>query len=267
MKKIILGLLGVVTLISCSKKIDGTDLKTYMTSFAEIKEGLSIEEGDSLSKSLSIIISKSGYNLLEIDKIANHVDGMTAEDVFVKAESIREERRLNEIEKQRVIDSTRQAFVTDSIAKYEKMGLWEIKHFVDEFQQETKDGYVVIASEGVFSNSATNNSKLLAKTIIGTNGVVNMFLFEYGSNKVKTVMSDANHYAVKIKCEDKVDVFAGEMYDDRISFEKNSEVLSILKNSKDIKVLIEERSQYGYGSKYLFDADVTNLDKALKILN
>ena len=264
MKKLLLGMAVLLTVGACTVKVDGTDMVTYKASLTEIKEDLSKEEQDSLSLSIKRIMKDKGYGLLNFADIIKELDGKSADDIFEQGdeayEKVLEARRVRKEE----LRVEREKVVADSIAKYDEQGLWELKYFVDEFNEPTKDGYIIQYCDGVFSNSATTDSKLTGKVMITAKGELQVMLLEYGRNKVKSYSSSTKEYRVKIK-EDGKDgiVFKGLVgfYSDRLLFTQ-PEVVNLLKSGKKLKVYIIEASKYS-NSAYLFSVDGGNTDKAL----
>lgn len=85
----------------------------------------------------------------------------------------------------RVSDSLNLQKTNDSIALAKSkeelnaiFGKWEVKSFVDNFGDPTKDKYLVSFMEGKFSNSATSNSYLFVE-ILMTKKSAGIFLKEY----------------------------------------------------------------------------------------
>lgn len=78
--------------------------------------------------------------------------------------------------------------------------IWTFEYYVDEFNEKTNEGFVTntVYFDGTFSNSATTNSKLSVQIVIDGK-YTKIELYEYGSNLVKTNMSDGEYYSVKIK--------------------------------------------------------------------
>lgn len=56
---------------------------------------------------------------------------------------------------------------------------WRVQYFIDEFGEETDEGYLLNVCEGAFSNSATTNSFLYVKIIV-TPEDVRFDMYEYG---------------------------------------------------------------------------------------
>lgn len=263
--RIVIFLFITITLYACSSKIDGTSDKSYSESLKKIKSELSETENDSLSKSIGAILSKYEHPILSNDKIREDFNGLNANDIFKKGAVILEENRANEAEAQRYLDSLTAIFVADSTAKYAETGNWSIKHFVDDFQQETKEGYIVISCNGSFSNSATTNSELTVEVVITDKEELQLFLKEYGSNPVKSYSSSSTSYIIKLLKNGKELSTYGAMYSDRITV-KDKKFNGLMKEGGNIKVYLKENSEYGIGSSYLFEFDATNFDKAINKL-
>lgn len=260
--KILLTITTSVILFSCASKIDASSEKAYTESLNKIKSELSETENDSLVKCIRAIVGKTENPLLQFDKILQNFDGMTAQDIFKKGSIILEENRIQEIEAQRYLDSLTATFVADSIARYKETGNWIIKHFVDEFQQETKEGYIVTYGNGNFTNSATTNSELTAEIIITDKEELQIFLNEYGSQPVKSYASSGSSYKVKLLKNGEEVISNGIMYSDRITV-KDRKIIAPIKEGGKIKIYLKENSEYGIGSSYLFEFDATNYDKAI----
>jgi len=263
MKKLsIFTLLFSAILFSCSKKIDSSSLETYQSSLTAIKSELSEKQKDSLSKCIGALVTNSGYSILDMEKIMKDFDGMTAKDIFQKGGYIIERKKY-------VKDSTRQAFVKDSIETYSRQGNWQVKYFVDDFQEPTKEGYLQIISTGVFTNSATTNSELSMKVIVDQDKRVQIMLYEYGNIQVKSSSRDGSFYSLKILNSDSTYNGEGFFYSDRVTFSnENLELmLSTIKNGGKAKIYLREQSKYSSPSSYLAEFDFTNFEKAFKILN
>lgn len=103
--------------------------------------------------------------------------------------------------------------------------MWKVRHYVNDFGDATKKGY--IANEmpivGTFSNSATQDSPLLVRLMFDKDLSINIHLYEYaGNNPVKAYGSDA--YSVKVKDKDgKAYRLHGTNYaSDRLTLDKSS---------------------------------------------
>jgi len=83
-------------------------------------------------------------------------------------------------------------------AVFNKEG-WEVKYFVDEFGDSTKNGYITSNYiKGKFSNSATTNSELFVYFMI-TKNKVSFELSEYGSSVVKATSKFPKKYYIYLK--------------------------------------------------------------------
>lgn len=81
--------------------------------------------------------------------------------------------------------------------------VWEIKYYVDEFQQPTSERYLTTTSPivGTFSNSATTNSELLVIPLIDAYSIA-FELYEYGRSPVKNIYSHSVDYTMTIRTPD-----------------------------------------------------------------
>lgn len=141
-------------------------------------------------------------------------------------------------------------------------GIWGIKYYVDEFNKPTDKRYITNVKNfyGSFSNSATTNSSLSAKIIIDPNGIY-IILWEYGNYQVKGYI--ATSYKIVLQDVDgKKTNINGIMKknSDRITVdlsEWETFVGLIIYNEK-VNVYIEEKTDYGYSSTYLFTINQDN---------
>lgn len=136
----------------------------------------------------------------------------------------------------------------------ENTGIWEVRYYVDEFGDETDQGYVSTKEllSGTFSNSATTNAELIANFLISDSTSVSISLFEYGSSKVKAYSE--TYYDIFIKLDDGSKVTCtGVMtkQGDRIYLdyknwlkEKTTIVHSALMTNKKLTLLIKEQDSH-----------------------
>ncbi|MDM8158256.1 hypothetical protein QUH73_00375 [Labilibaculum sp. K2S] len=147
------------------------------------------------------------------------------------------------------------------LANLNNTGAWEINHFVDEFGEPTKNGYITGKSliRGTFSNTATQDSELNAYFLISDASNISLKLFEYaGNNPVKAYSSD--YYSVLVQDKDKkrYKLNAINYESDRLTFSKeHSWILhSIFKKGGSVKFkIIEEDTPTTY---YEFTIDKTD---------
>jgi hypothetical protein len=81
-------------------------------------------------------------------------------------------------------------------------GMWGVGHYVDEFGEQTKEGYITNSSyiKGFFSNTATQNSKLNITFLINSSSKISIQLYEYaGNNPVKAYSSKSYRILVQDK--------------------------------------------------------------------
>lgn len=148
-------------------------------------------------------------------------------------------------------------------------GCWQIGTYTDEFGEKTLQKFLVLQGKGVFSNSATTNSRLLAALYVNTNDAFSLMLVEYGSNIVK---SD-DKYSVRIK-NSKGEVFNMTLNGDRVSgrltpspFDRydndyDATIKHILNGDGEVVFSITQNNSYGTPSSYLFKVNVSGYEKA-----
>ena len=147
--------------------------------------------------------------------------------------------------------------------------IWEVRHYVDSFGDETDISYITTDIDGVFSNSATTDSALGVRFLIDSYDI-NIKLYEYNRNHSVTT-SSSTKYKITIK-DDKNNIyyFTATNSSDRLYTNPNNieDFHQILLNSKTIKFLIVEsdRTSTSYrfniddnsGYKEVFDKNIKN---------
>lgn len=135
--------------------------------------------------------------------------------------------------------------------------VWSVKHYVDEFKDETDEKYVSAIFHGTFSNSATSGSDLMVKVLVDDDPSISFMLYEYGYNQVKF-----NGNNIKYKIVLKLDNGTKRTYDgyiadgnDRIYITGSNytSILSSLNSEENRKVYIEVEDVLV--STYNFDMD------------
>lgn len=146
-------------------------------------------------------------------------------------------------------------------------GAWQLKRYSDSFGDETDDKYLVLMGDGVFSNSATSNSKLKVVFFID-NDSFSFRLFEYGSSPVK---DDDAAYVTRIR-DSEGNIHNFRMYNAGQSgqigtygSDKYNEIVDILSKGGEITVLMNY-NHYGQ-SDYRFKLDVDGFNKAITHVN
>lgn len=76
---------------------------------------------------------------------------------------------------------------------------WKLKHYVDEFGDETSAEYINYVGKGTFSNTATKDSLLVVSILVDTNSGIAIKLYEYGDNVVQNSYSSRRKYKVNVK--------------------------------------------------------------------
>lgn len=143
-------------------------------------------------------------------------------------------------------------------------GSWEIGSIMDEFGEKTNKKFLLLQGSGVFSNSATTNSRLLgALYVMGNDDDVSLLLAEYGTSVVKT----SDSYDVHVK-DGKGQVYDVTMQGDpdtgRLypSYYDEATMNHLLNSNGIVTFSIRQRNSYGTSSTYIFKVDVTGFAKA-----
>lgn len=131
----------------------------------------------------------------------------------IKIEELEEQKRKEAEEKERI-----------RLANLDNTGIWDIRYYVDEFGERTKDGYITntLLIRGTFSNTATQDSKLDVRFLITNSSDISIKLFEYaGNNPVKAYSSERYTVLVQDRDEDRLRLKATN-HSDRLSFDDDS---------------------------------------------
>ena len=80
-------------------------------------------------------------------------------------------------------------------------GNWSLKYYVDEFGDDTDLKYIIVDTEGLFSNSATTDSLLYVRMIISADNPNEPYFnfFEYGSRPLTSYDSSGDPYRCSMK--------------------------------------------------------------------
>lgn len=147
-------------------------------------------------------------------------------------------------------------------------GSWDVKAYKDEFGEEGAAKYLVLMGSGVFSNSATTNSKMTAILFMDKTYDFSFKLIEYNSSIVKS--DDSYEYRIK---DSTGEVYEMTLYNSDESGQmsswssENKEIIKkILSKGGVITVAVRERHAYSTPDTYLFKLDVTGFEKAITYL-
>lgn len=130
------------------------------------------------------------------------------------------------------------------LANLNNTGIWRIGHYVDEFGEPTKQGYITNTDyiKGAFSNTATQNSDLNVNFLISNSADISIQLYEYANNNpVKAYSTELYHVYIQDKDGKRVTLTATNR-SDRLRFDQSGsrQVHSILLKGGLIKFRIEE---------------------------
>jgi hypothetical protein len=150
---------------------------------------------------------------------------------------------------------------------------WIKRYYVDEFGSPTDTPYAAlknVKTSGIFSNSATNNSKMYAKFIVDANKL-NLELFEYESEFLVSGIS-SDYAVIKIKdsagttSELKNRAKFSDSNTKRLIISETQDVKTVfgaLLNSDSVQFRIEVKNPYVSSSSiYLFSVDARGFGQA-----
>ncbi len=148
-----------------------------------------------------------------------------------------------EIEEQKIKEAEEKERIR--LANFNNTGMWTVGHYVDEFGEPTKQGYIRNTSliRGVFSNTATQDSELDVKFLISNSSDISIQLYEYaGNNPVKAYSYDSYRVLIQDTEGKRYDLRAKNHESDRLSFDKETsrKVHTILMKGGAIKFKIIE---------------------------
>jgi hypothetical protein len=154
---------------------------------------------------------------------------------------------LVKIEKEELIEQKKKEAEDKERIRLENLnntGIWYVGHYVDEFGEPTKQGYITNKDyiKGQFSNTATQDSKLNVRFLISNSSDISIQLYEYADNNPVKAYSTTN-YRVLIQDADgkRLDIRATN-YSERLSFDKTAsrQVHNVLMKGGTIKFKIIE---------------------------
>jgi len=129
-------------------------------------------------------------------------------------------------------------------ANLNNTGIWEVSYYVDKFGDATKERYIRNTEyiNGLFSNTATQNSDLNVRFLIDGSTSISIMLYEYARNNPVKAMSE-DRYSARIKDKDgnKFNI-RGTNYSDRITFSEDSSriIHKALMKGGQIQIWIQE---------------------------
>ena len=141
-------------------------------------------------------------------------------------------------------------------------GIWQFTYYVDEFRMPTDEGYIRNAEpiEGIFSNSATTDSKLDVVILLDEHQLAFM-LYEYGRSLVKNSYSRDRIYNVTLRdAAGRKTALTGTMPSnaDRILFEEKDaeKIVNALSTDPTVAFYIEQADNPT--TNYLFTVQDTS---------
>jgi len=134
---------------------------------------------------------------------------------------------LVKIEKEELIEKKKKEAEEKEKIRLENLnntGIWRVGHYVDEFGEPTKTGYITNREyiKGQFSNTATQDSKLNVNFLITNSSNISIQLYEYaGNNPVKAYSSTSYRVLIQDNDGKRLDLRATN-YSERLSFDKTA---------------------------------------------
>ncbi len=154
---------------------------------------------------------------------------------------------LKKIEKDELVEKERKEAVEKErtrLANIDNTGMWSVSHYVDDFGEPTKEGYIRNSSYigGLFSNTATQNSALNVRFLISNSSNISIKLFEYAGNNPVKAYSSESYRVLTQGADGKRLKLTATNYSDRLSFSKTDsrKVHSVLMKGGQIKFKIYE---------------------------
>jgi len=176
-----------------------------------------------------------------------------------------EKLRLRNIQK-----AKEKQLVEERRKKEEGTGIWQVKYYVDEFEERTDQSYIIAKVSGDFSNSATEGSKLGVRFLIDHQLSLSIFLYEYGGNNpVKRTGSINSKYDVLVQSSKGTrKKIRASNSSNRISIvgSNASTIVDFLKEGGEVKFLIvnvdRESTKYRFSVKDNHPRGLVNAIKA-----
>lgn len=143
-------------------------------------------------------------------------------------------------------------------------GIWNIYYYVDKFDQPTDEWFVATENYfvGKFSNSAATDETLYA-AVLADAAKVTIFLYEYGSHRVKNYSSqDWDEYIITMRTDDGDFELTGAIppAGDRIIIDEpyTSAVLEALRGEGTVLFHIVPIEAWVTETEYLFSVEPSN---------
>lgn len=169
---------------------------------------------------MTALLTSCTSNQQQVIKLSNEIDSLKVELSIYKD-------KYGEL---KTIDENNNTF-----------GIWELSHYVDNFGEKTKEGYIRTYCTGTFSNSATTDSELGIQFIIDESDM-RIQLYEYNRNhpvkgegffkfKAKRTNGETIEFST-YNTEDGSNVVEDEYFEKLVSFlQKEGEVKFIAESS------------------------------------
>ena len=158
-----------------------------------------------------------------------------------------------------------------TLTTFQTSAQWTKAYYVDDFGDKTEQAYLGYIAEGIFSNSATNGSRLKVLVVVDKGRSLRFKVFEYGNNPANF---SPDHITVKTKSilngepqvlEFRANQSGANVYLKKVEKDGMEDFIELLKKSTSISVMFRETSKYS-SSSYVFKIDATGFTKAYNSL-
>ncbi len=130
------------------------------------------------------------------------------------------------------------------LANINNTGMWRVGHYVDDFGESTKQGYIRNTNliRGTFSNTATQDSDLDVKFLISNSSDISIQLYEYAGNNPVKAYSSTGYWILIQDNDNNRYKFTVTNYTDRLSLSEinSKKIHNILMKGGTIKFKIIE---------------------------
>jgi len=141
--------------------------------------------------------------------------------------------------------------------------IWELKYYVNEFQESTDNGYIMSKQKfyGTYSSSYIDDEDCTAGFQIDKDSVA-LTLFDNDNDNLATgTKSFPTTYKIALKCDDKIYNFVCSSCGEKIYFNKPKTMINIFQLEKPIKMSIVEYNDYSDKTFFIREFDTTGFNR------
>lgn len=212
-------------------------------------------ENEMLKSELEECMNGAEKLIASVEKAYAEKDYSAAKDYIAKLyekhpespKNVEFKNLLVKIEKEELIEKEKKEAEEKERIRLENLnntGIWRVGHYVDEFGEPTKTGYITNREfiKGQFSNTATQDSKLNVNFLITNSNDISIQLYEYAGNNPVKAYSTTSYKVLIQDNEGKRHELRATNYSERLSFDKTAskQVHNVLMKGGTIKFKIIE---------------------------